>query len=151
MSFEAPLFLALLGLALPVVVAFLVKRRHPTLVVPSTLRWRMLSVARHRSRRLRNLRRWLALAACLGALAALALASARPLGEGAGETLYVVVDVSPSMGDAQRGPLSDAIARVRGIASSMGARDRVALIAAGPTPERLLAPTRDAAQVRAAA
>lgn len=151
MTFVAPLFLLVLALTIPVVIAFLARRRRQVVVVPSTLRWQKLAIAKHRSRRFRNLTRLLALLACLAAVIALGMAAARPRLLGDGSLTVVVVDVSPSMGTAEHGPLSEAIARVRDLAAAMGPQDRLALFAAGTEPRRLLAPTNDPSRVRDAA
>jgi hypothetical protein len=150
MTFVAPLFLLVLALALPVIVAFLVRRRKQVLVVPSVLRWQRVAVAKHRSRRFRNLSRLLALLACVAAVLALGMAAARPRLLGDGALTVIVIDVSPSMGTPDEGPLADALDRVRELASAMGPRDRVAIFVAGETPRRVLAPTDDPSRVRAA-
>jgi hypothetical protein len=149
MTFVAPLFLLVLALALPVIVAFLVRRRKQVLVVPSVLRWQRVAVAKHRSRRFRNLSRLLALLACVAAVIALGMAAARPRLLGDGALTVIVIDVSPSMGTPDEGPLADALDRVRELASAMGPRDRVAIFAAGEAPRRVLAPTDDPSRVRA--
>lgn len=150
MTFVAPLFLLVLALALPVIVAFLVRRRKQVLVVPSVLRWQRVAVAKHRSRRFRNLSRLLALLACVAAVIALGMAAARPRLLGDGALTVIAIDVSPSMGTPDEGPLADALDRVRELASAMGPRDRVAIFAAGEAPRRVLAPTDDPSRVRAA-
>jgi hypothetical protein len=150
MTFVAPLFLLVLALALPVIVAFLVRRRKQVLVVPSVLRWQRVAVAKHRSRRFRNLSRLLALLACVAAVLALGMAAARPRSFGDGALTVIVIDASPSMGTPDEGPLADALDRVRELASAMGPRDRVAIFVAGEAPQRVLAPTDDPSRVRAA-
>jgi hypothetical protein len=150
MTFVAPLFLLVLALALPVIVAFLVRRRKQVLVVPSVLRWQRVAVAKHRSRRFRNLSRLLALLACVAAVLALGMAAARPRLLGDGALTVIVIDASPSMGTPDEGPLADALDRVRELASAMGPRDRVAIFVAGERPRRVLAPTDDPGRVRAA-
>lgn len=150
MTFVAPIFLLVLALALPVIVAFLVRRRKQVLLVPSVLRWQRVAVAKHRSRRFRNLTRLLALLACVAAVIALGMAAARPRLLGDGALTVLVIDVSPSMGTPDDGPLAEALDRARELASAMGPRDRIAIFAAGEAPRRLLAPTDDPARVRAA-
>ncbi|HJL00834.1 MAG TPA: VWA domain-containing protein [Polyangiaceae bacterium LLY-WYZ-15_(1-7)] len=150
MSFAAPLFLAGLALLLPVVVAFLVKRRRRVVRVPSVLRWQAVALARHRSRRLRHLSRWAALVACVLAVGLLALAAARPLGAGTGQTTVVVVDTSASMGGLEAdAPLAEAREAVAELLRLRGPHDRVALVAAGDAPARLAGPTSDGALLRA--
>ncbi|HEU4537405.1 MAG TPA: VWA domain-containing protein, partial [Polyangiaceae bacterium] len=138
MSFASPAFLAALGLLLPVVVAFLVKRRRRIVRVPSTLLWRGAALARAKNRRLRDLHRLLALAACALGVAALALAAARPsLGRSPGAVVFVV-DVSASM-DAGGGssPLARARAELAKFVARRPGGHRYALVAAGAAPVTL--------------
>ncbi|MBI2895296.1 MAG: VWA domain-containing protein [Deltaproteobacteria bacterium] len=142
MTFAAPLLLAGLALLVPVLVAFLVRRRHVMRTVPSVLLWRIASVSRARSRRIRTLTRLLALALCLVGVAALVLAAARPAGLTHGETVAIVVDVSASM---EAGSFEEARSVVARMLAIRGAGDQIALIAAGPRPVRLAGPTSDGA------
>lgn len=147
MTFASPWFLVGLALAIPVVVAFLMRRRRSVVRVPSTLLWRGASLRRIRNRKIRDLTRILALVACAAAVIALALATARPRGAGGGETVAVVVDVSASMGrgEGRHTPLARARRYLASMLLARAAEDRYLVIAAGPTPTRLAGPTGDGA------
>lgn len=144
MTLTAPWFLLVLLLLAPVALAFLVRFRRDAVRVPSTLLFRRVAVSRARSRWLRHLTRLLAMLACAGAVAALALAAARPAGAVTGATVAVVIDVSASMGEADGDdPLAAAIDRARDLVARAGASDELVIIAAGPAPTRLAGPTAD--------
>ena len=137
MTLTAPIFLAALAILVPVLVAFLVKKQKRVMKVPSTLLWRLGAKAVSKSRRIRNIRRLIALSACLAAVGAFALAAARPGGKRATSTVYVV-DVSASMAGA---PLDDARAFLKREAASVGPNGRIAIIAAGAEPHVLVPPS----------
>lgn len=137
MTFVAPLFLATLALAIPVLITFLVKRQRRILRVPSTMVWRLSARSVAKNRRFRDLRRLFALLACLGAIAALGVAAARPSGSRDGATIYVV-DVSASMSGE---PLTDARRWLVREVAALGPHARVAIIAAGERPRVHLPPT----------
>jgi len=142
-SFAAPQWLLAMGLLLPLLVAYLVRRRRQVVKVPSVLRWRRVALSRHRNRRFRFLSRLVSMLLCVAALMALVLATARPTGASAGETLAIVVDVSASMGTREDGPLAEAIEEIEGVLAARGPIDRVLLVEAGETPRRLAGPTDD--------
>jgi hypothetical protein len=127
MTLAAPAFLAVLALLVPVVLVFLVRRRTQVLRVPSTMVWRLAARSVAKSRRFRDLRRLLSLVACLLAIAALAVAAARPTGTRR-EGIVFVVDVSASMDGA---PLRDARAYLTREVAGLGADSRVAIITGG--------------------
>jgi len=147
MTFGSPWFLLGLLIAIPVVIAFLMRRRRSVLRVPSTLLWRGASLKRIRNRKIRNLTRLLALLACALGVAALAFAATLPRRDDPGETLAVVVDVSASMGRGEgRGtPLAQATRYLSNLLLSRDPEDRVVIIAAGERPRRLAGPTRNGA------
>ncbi len=148
MNVLSPWVLAGLALLIPVIVAFLMRRRRSVLRVPSVLLWQAAAVRRIRNRRIRYLTRLLALAACLLAVAALVLAAARPRADGPGETVAVVVDVSASMGDGSSDtPLARARRELSRMLWSRRAEDRYVIIAAGQRPRRLAGPTTEGAQL----
>lgn len=141
MSFASPALLAALLLGLPVLLAFLVRRRRQIVRVPSTLLYRLAGAPSARRRRFKHVRHLASLLACLGAVAALVLAAARPEGGGRGETVAFVVDVSASMGAGGRSsPLSQAQRFVSRSIAGGGRGDRYAIIAAGAVPVRLAGP-----------
>ncbi len=135
MNFASPVFLAALGLLAPVLAAFLVKRRRRIVRVPSTLLWRGAALARAKNRRLRDLHRLLALLACLGGVAALAIAAARPsLGRAPGAVVFVV-DASASMDAGGRSsPLARARAELASFIAKRPGGHRYAIVAAGASP-----------------
>ncbi|HEU4404195.1 MAG TPA: VWA domain-containing protein [Polyangiaceae bacterium] len=135
MNLAAPAFLAALGLLLPVAAAFLVKQRRRIVRVPSTLLWRQAALARSKNRRLRDLHKLLALAACLLGVAALALAAARPSFGRAPASLVFVVDVSASMDAGGRtSPLARARAELSKFVARRPGGHRYAVVAAGAAP-----------------
>jgi hypothetical protein len=131
MSFAAPAFLYALGLIVPVLIAFLVRRRRRVLRVPSTTVWRLGTGTVVKNRRIRDLRRILALVACLLGVAALAVAAARPSGRRVDTTIYVV-DVSASMSGT---PIRDARRWLTRDTATLGQYGRVAIILAGLEPK----------------
>lgn len=143
MTFAQPIFLAMLGLLVPLLVAYLVRRRRKLVRVPSTLRWRVVAVSKHRNRRFRFLSRLLSLLALVAAIWALAFAAAQPMMTGSGETIAIVIDVSASMGTREDGPLEQALDAADDMIGARSPRDRVLLIAAGEEPIRLAGPTRE--------
>jgi hypothetical protein len=141
MMFAAPRILVALALLVPVLVAFLVRRRRDTVRVPSTLLFRLAAKTSAPNRRIRWLRRMASLAACLFAVAALVVAAARPSPRSRGETLAIVIDVSASMGaGGSRSPLVDARRFASRLVGGAGPGDRFLLVAAGLTPRRLAGP-----------
>lgn len=138
MNFASPAFLAALGLILPVVAAFLVKQRRRIVRVSSTLLWRSAALTRSKNRRLRDLHRLLALAACVLGVAALSLAASKPsLGRSPGATVFVV-DVSASMDAGGRAsPLSRARTELSKFVARRPGGHRYALVAAGASPVTL--------------
>jgi hypothetical protein len=141
MRFAAPLLLAGLALLVPVIAAFLVRRRRDVVRVPSTLLFRLTAASTSQSRRMRSLKRLASLVACLLAVAALVLAAARPTAASRGETVAFVVDVSASMVAGPRGrPLDEARRFIEKVLAAAGPEDRYAIIAAGAVPIRLAGP-----------
>lgn len=136
MTLTAPAFLIALGLLAPVLIAFLVRRRRRVVRVPSTIVWRLGARAVARSRRIRDLHRLLALAACLAAVTALAIAAARPAAK-QGEALVFVVDVSASM-DGE--PIAEARRFLARRVTGLGQSGSVAIVTAGREARIALAP-----------
>jgi len=136
-TLTAPMFLAALGLLLPVLLAFLVKQQRHVLRVPSTMVWRLRAKSVSRSRKIRDLRRLVALVLCLLGVAALVLAAARPSGKKSELHVYVV-DVSASMAD---GPLEAARRWLDRDIATLGPNARVALVLAGAEARVVLSPT----------
>ena len=150
MTFTSPAFLGVLGLLVPIVVLFLVRRKRNVVRVPSTIVWRLGARVVAKNRRFRDLRRLLALALCLLGVAALALSAARPTGSHLPSTQVYVVDLSASMDGA---PLREAKRFITRDVASLGPLDRVAIVtAAGDVnvalPPSLPGPALDAAIAR---
>ena len=139
--FAAPRILIALGLLVPVLVAFLVRRRRNTVRVPSTLLFRLAAKTTAPNRRIRWLRRVASLCACLLAVAALVVAAARPSPRNRGETTAIVIDLSASMGaGAGRSPLALARRFSARLLGGAGPGDRFLIIGAGASPVRLAGP-----------
>jgi Aerotolerance regulator N-terminal/von Willebrand factor type A domain len=137
MTLAAPAFLIALALLVPVLIAFLVRRQRQIVRVPSTMVWRLGARSVAKSRRIRDVRRLLALLACLGGVAALVVAAARPSGTGAAATVYVV-DVSASMAGA---PLDEARSWLSRAVAGQGPSARIAIVLAGVEPKVALPPS----------
>lgn len=146
MTFAAPMLLLGLGLALPLIAAYLVRRRRRLVRVPSVLPWQRVAISRARNRRFRFLTRLLSLLAMLAAVIALVMASARPTLAGGEPPLAIVVDLSASMGTRDHGPLAEAIDEIE---RELQSTRPILLIGAGAEPERLAGPTRDSALLAA--
>ncbi len=149
MSFASPTLLWALLLLVPVVAAFLVRRRRRVVEVPSVLRWRLAAVSRHRSRRFRFLSRWVALLACVVAVWSLVVAAADPGGGGTARTTWVVLDGSASMGDAE-GPWAESLRTVRSMVSLRAAGEHIGIVVATEAPVRLVGATTNASLLDAA-
>jgi uncharacterized membrane protein len=148
----------LLGLllAVPIVLLYMLRLHRRNAPVPSLLLWEAVLVDRHANRPWQKLRRnWLLLLQLL-VLLALVFALARPAIPASltfhGQTI-ILLDTSASMqavtapGDVSR--FDAAVHALRDLAATLNPGDRVALIAAGPTP-RLLLQGGDAAALRRA-
>jgi hypothetical protein len=133
----APGFLVALVLLVPVLVAFLVRRQRHTVRVPSTMIWRLGARSVAKSRRIRDVRRFIALLACLGGVAALVVAAARPTGR-RGDMRIFVVDGSASMAEA---PLAEARRWLRREVAAMGPNARVAIVLAASEARVLVPPS----------
>lgn len=146
----------LLGLllAVPIVLLYMLRLRRQNAPVPSLLLWKAVLADRHANRPWQKLRRnWLLLLQLL-VLLALVFALARPAIPAPltfhGQTI-VLLDSSASMqavigpGNATR--FDAALRALRDLAATLDPGDRVALIAAGPTP-RLLLQSGDATALR---
>lgn len=133
----APWFLAALAILVPVLVTFLVRKQRRVMRVPSTMLWRLGAKSVSKSRRIRDVRRLVALLACLGAVALLALAAARPGGKRATSTVYVV-DVSATMAGT---PMTEVKRFLTGEVTALGPSGRIAIITAGSEPRLVLPPS----------
>ncbi|MDH5491097.1 MAG: VWA domain-containing protein [Myxococcales bacterium] len=151
MSLLSPLSLLWLGLLLPLVLLYILKRRRQERLVASTLLWEQALRDMRAERPWRRLIPHLSL--LLQALALLlgALALSRPVGAGglpSGSAIALVVDTSASMG--ARDPRAQSrleLARREGaaISSSLPPGGRAMIVQAGPEPQVLTPLTADGA------
>lgn len=133
----APAFLAALAILVPVLLTFLVRKQKRVLRVPSTMLWRLGAKSISKSKRIRDVRRLVALLACLAAVALLAFAAARPGGKRGTSTVYVV-DISASMAGA---PMDGVKRYLTGEVTALGPNGRIAIITAGAEPRIVLPPS----------
>jgi len=145
--------LAFLGLALPVILLYLLRMRRQTQRVPSTLLWREALDDLHSATPFRRLRKNLLLLLQLLIIAVLALALARPLIQArrsVGQSMVVVLDGSASMlaRDADGGSRFEAaLQEARSLVASLTAGDEMMVVEAGPVPRTLSPFTSDRAQL----
>ena len=137
MMLTAPVFLAALAILLPVLLTFLVRKQKRVMRVPSTMLWRLGAKSIAKSKRIRDVRRLIALLACSSAVALLAFAAARPGGKRGTSTVYVV-DVSASMAGA---PMDGVKRYLTGEVTALGPNGRIAIITAGAEPRIVLPPS----------
>lgn len=155
MSLLEPLSLAWLGLLVPLVLLYVLKRRRTERVVGSTLLWSLAQRDLRAERPWQRLIPYLSL--LLQALALLlgALALARPAGAGhvpAGARTVVVIDTSPSM--AAEGEDGAVFERARGelrtLARSLPPGGELAIIDGAGEPSVLVPSTSDLVRLEAA-
>jgi len=148
MAFLAPLFfIALAGLAIPVLLHLTQKEKKEVVYFPSLMFVRKIPYQASRRRRIQN---WLLLLLRLAALALIILAFARPLltrddapvaiGQGAREVV-VLLDTSYSMGFGPR--WAAAVDAARNAVSGLGPSDRASIVAFGSGTEILLRSTAE--------
>ena len=130
--------LAALAILVPVLITFLVKKQKRIVKVPSTLLWRLGAKSISKSRRIRNIRRLIALCACPRRRCG---ARPPPLRAAAGSratSIVYVVDVSASMSGA---PIEDARQFLKREVATIGPNGRIAIITAGAEPHVLVPPS----------
>lgn len=155
MNLLSPWSLAWLGLLVPLILLYVLKRRRERKVVGSTLLWEAALRDLRAERPWQRLRPHLSLLLQALVLIAGALALSRPAGIGQvpeGARLALVVDVSASMATSEE--TGTRLERARTIARSL-ARDlpeggAMMVIAAGAEPEVLAAPTADRVRLEGA-
>jgi len=155
MNFLNPWLAALAALAIPLVVAFLNRRKVIRRRVPSALLLRELQSDRPSRRRFAVPQHWLALLLCLLAMAAVVVAVTDPVVEGHGpSTTVLVVDTTASMAAIEPGEsqtrLARGLARVDDVLAALSGRDTVAVVEAGAEARVLVRPTADREAVKAA-
>ena len=149
MSFLAPILLGLLGLAIPVVIAFLSRKKVEQRVVPSLVILKHLESGKPRSKKLGVPRNMLALLLYILALVAIVFAVSQPVFEGEEpRDVVIVLDASYSMGARHPGEtlsqLELATARIEEeVLDHLGPRDRASLVVADVRRQVVVELTRD--------
>ncbi len=157
MNFLTPAFLALAGIAVPIILLYMLRLRRREVPISSTLLWQRLMKDREANAPWQKLRRNLLLILQLLILAALVLALGRPfvpVPSVAAGSVALLIDASASMnatdmpGDQSRFEAAQDIARQ--LVGELAANEVMTVIAAGPTPQVLTPPTNDRAVLREA-
>jgi hypothetical protein len=155
MAFLAPLFfVALAGLAIPVLLHLTQKEKKEVVYFPSLMFVRKIPYQASRRRRIQH---WFLLMLRMAALALIVLAFTRPwwntadtplsLGQGAREVV-VLLDTSYSMGYGPR--WAAATEAARGVVSRLGAADRASIVTFGSGTEILLRNTSEKSSLNSA-
>lgn len=155
MGFAFPAALALLSLSIPILLLYLLRLRREERVVSSVYLWQQARRDLEANAPWQRLRRNLLLFLQLAALVALVLALAGPYLQSLrlqGTDLIAIVDASASMAATDLSPNRLVAARreVLHLAAGLPPQGRVTLIAAGETPQVLLAHSADRALLRTA-
>ncbi len=155
MGLLSPWSLAWLGLLVPLVLLYVLKRRRERKIVGSTLLWEAALRDLRAERPWQRLRPHLSLLLQALVLIAGAIALSRPAGAGqipTGARLAVVVDVSSSMAATEDGVtrLDRARELARSLARDLPPGGAMMVVAAGAQPEVLSAPTADRIRLEAA-
>ncbi len=153
MGFLTPLFLAVAGLAVPIVVLYMLKLRRREVEVSSTYLWQMVLRDREANAPWQRLRRNLLLLVQLLLLALLVLALARPFLPVSGVArglVIVLLDASASMQATDVAPNRFEAARqaVRDLIDTLPADSRMTLIVVGEQPQVLASALADKATLR---
>jgi Ca-activated chloride channel homolog len=155
MSFLTPLFLALAGLAIPIVILYMLKLRRRETEVSSTLLWRMVLRDREANAPWQRLRRNLLLLLQLLLLALLVVALARPflpVPVVATGQMTVLLDASASMtaDDVEPSRFEQAKTIARGLAGDLSGDSLMTIIHVGPQPSVLVPASDDRRELIAA-
>lgn len=153
MGFLTPLFLAVAGLAVPILVLYMLKLRRREVEISSTHLWQMVLRDREANAPWQRLRRNLLLLVQLLLLALLTLALARPFLPASGVargTVIVLLDASASMQATDVTPSRFEVARqaVRDLIDSLPSDSRLTLIVVGAQPQVLASGLADKAILR---
>ncbi|MFK8000201.1 MAG: BatA and WFA domain-containing protein [Polyangiales bacterium] len=151
MTFLSPWNLAWLGLLMPLVLLYVLKRRRENLQVPSTLLWSQALRDMQADRPFRRLLPHMSLVLQVLAVCAGALALSRPTFGGevlSSAWLCVVVDTSASMATRDAGEEDTRMERAQealyALSSSLGPGAQMVLIEAGEVPVVQALPSHDA-------
>jgi hypothetical protein len=157
MRFLTPAFLALAGLAVPILILYMLRLRRREIPVSSTMLWQRLMQDREANAPWQRLRRNLLLLLQLLILAALVFGLARPfipVPTVASGSVALLLDASASMSTAD-GPagstrFEQAQSIARDLVGELGSGEVMTVVSVGPVPEVLTPPTRDPAALREA-
>lgn len=155
MGFLTPLALAFAGLALPIIIFYMLKLRRRPARVSSLLLWQQVVQDRQANAPWQRLKRNLLLLLQLLILALLVLALARPYLNVPAEVqgnVVILLDASASMQATDVSPSRFAAAQAEALAliERLGANDAVSLLAVESTPRLLASATTDRAALRRA-
>src|SRR5574341_1262707 len=155
LSFLTPLFLALAGLAIPIVILYMLKLRRRETEVSSIMLWRMVLRDREANSPWQRLRRNLLLLLQLLLLALLVIALARPflpVPVVASGQVTVLLDASASMNatDVEPSRFEEAKKIARRLANDLGDDSLMTLIHVGPQPNVLVSASADKRELLAA-
>src|SRR5574341_364293 len=157
MNFLTPTFLALAGLAGPIIILYMLRLRRREVPVSSTLLWKQLMQDREANAPWQKLRRNILLLLQLLILAALVLALARPfipIPSVAAGSVALLIDASASMNATDmpggRTRFEAAQDQARALVGELASDEVMTVIAVGPTPQVLTPPTGDRAALREA-
>jgi Ca-activated chloride channel family protein len=157
MNFLTPIFLALAGLAIPIIILYMLRLRRREVVVSSNMLWQRLMQDREANTPWQRLRRNLLLLLQLLILAALVLALARPylpVPSVAAGSVALLLDASASM-NAQDMPggvtrFEAAKEQAAALIGELANDEVMTIIAVGPVPQVLTPATGDRAALREA-
>jgi Ca-activated chloride channel family protein len=155
MSLLEPLSLAWLGLLVPLVLLYVLKRRREERVIGSTLLWSLAQRDLRAERPWQRLIPHLSLLLQILALIAGAFALSRPAGAGhlpSGARVVVVIDTSASMAarDEEGVRFERARSELRNLARSLPLGGELSIVEGAGEPSVLLPPTGDLARLEAA-
>lgn len=157
MRFLTPGFLALAALAAPIIILYMLRLRRREVTVSSTMLWQRLMQDREANAPWQKLRRNLLLLLQLLILAVLVAALARPfipVPTVAAGSVAVILDASASMSTADQPGGETRFEAAQGIArdlvGDLSSQEVMTVIAAGPAPQVLTAPSGDPAALRTA-
>lgn len=153
MSFLNPLGLALAGLAIPILILYMLRLRRKEVRVSSTMLWENLLKDRQANSPWQKLRRNILLLLQLLLLIAMVIALARPaiptssLAQG---SVVLLLDASASMSatDVQPNRFSHALTLVEEVINDLGSDSQLTLIKVGSVPEVLAASEQDKTRLR---
>src|SRR5574341_312536 len=147
-SFLTPLFLSLAGLAIPIVILYMLKLRRRETEISSIMLWRMVLRDREANSPWQRLRRNLLLLLQLLLLALLVVALARPfipVPVVATGQVTVLLDASASMNatDVEPSRFEEATKIARALANDLTTQSLMTIIVVGPQPRVIASASSD--------